>query len=80
MKIKYLAAALISLAGLGLTQRADAIGELEMTYNNGSNHSSPNLLGTVIPGTQSGGQVDRDVLMTNQLVGMTAWTARHFYS
>jgi hypothetical protein len=69
MKIKYLAAALISLAGLGLTQRADAI--LEMTYNNGSSQSSANLFGTVIPGTQSGGQVDRDVLMTNQLVGMT---------
>ena len=69
MKIKYLAAVLISLAGLGLTQRADAI--LEMTYNNGSSQSSANLFGTVIPGTQSGGQVDRDVLMTNQLVGMT---------
>jgi hypothetical protein len=70
MKIKYLAAALISLAGLGLTQRADAI--LEMTYNNGSSQSSANLFGTVIPGTQSGGQVDRDVLMVNQLVSMTA--------
>jgi hypothetical protein len=69
MKIKYLAAVLISLAGLGLTQRADAI--LEMTYNNGSSQSSANLFGTVVPGTQSGGQVDRDVLMTNQLVGMT---------
>ena len=70
MKIKYLAAVVISLAGLGLTQRADAI--LEMTYNNGSSQSSANLFGTVIPGTQSGGQVDRDVLMTNQLVSMTA--------
>jgi hypothetical protein len=70
MKIKYLAAVLISLAGLGLTQRADAI--LEMQYNNGSGASSANLFGTVIPGTQSGGQVDRDVLMTNQLVSMTA--------
>jgi hypothetical protein len=72
MKIKYLAAVVISLAGLGLTQRADAI--LEMTYNNGGTPpvSSANLFGTVIPGTQSGGQVDRDVLMTNQLVGMTA--------
>jgi hypothetical protein len=71
MKIKYLAAVLIGLASLGLTQRADAIGELQMTYNDGTNHSSPNLFGTVIPGTQSGGQVNRDVLMTNQLVGMT---------
>ena len=71
MKIKYLAAALITLAGLGLTQRADAINELQMTYNNGSNQSSTYLFGTVVPGTQSGGQVQRDVLMTNQLVGMT---------
>lgn len=69
MKIKYLAAALIGLASLGLTQWADAA-PLEMTYNNGSNQSSTQLFGTVIPGTQSGGQVDRDVLMTNQLVGM----------
>ena len=69
MKIKYLAAALIGLASLGLTQRADAA-PLEMTYNNGSSQSSANLFGTVIPGTQSGGQVDRDVLMTNQLVSM----------
>jgi hypothetical protein len=71
MKIKYLAAVLIGLASLGLTQRADAVGELQMTYNNGFGVSSPNLFGTVIPGTQSGGQVNRDVLMTNQLVGMT---------
>jgi len=70
MKIKYLAAAaLITLAGFGLTQRADSA-PLEMTYNDGTNHSSTQLFGTVIPGTQSGGQVDRDVLMTNQLVGM----------
>jgi hypothetical protein len=68
MKIKYLAAALVTLASLGLTQRADAI--LEMTWNNGSGGSSQYLLGTVVPGTQSGGQVDRDVLMTNQLLSM----------
>ena len=51
MKIKYLAAALIILAGLGLAQRGDAA-PLEMTYNNGTGHSSQYLLGTVIPGTQ----------------------------
>ena len=70
MKIKYLAAVLISLAGLGLTQRADAI--LEMTYNNGSGNSSQYLVGTVIPGLQGqyGGQADRDALMTNQLLAM----------
>jgi hypothetical protein len=70
MKIKYLAAALIGLASLGLTLRADAA-PLEMTVNDGSGGSSQYVLGTVIPGTQSGGQVNRDVLMTNQLVGMT---------
>lgn len=69
MKIKYLAAALITLAGLSLTQWAGAA-PLEMTVNDGSGGSSQYLLGTVIPGTQSGGQVNRDVLMTNQLVGM----------
>ena len=69
MKIKYLAAALIALAGLGLTQRADAI--LEMTVNNGSGGSSQYLLGTVIPGIQgNGGQANRDMLMTNQLLSM----------
>ena len=72
MKIKYLAAAaLITLAGLCLTQRADAVGELGMTWNDGSGGSSQYLLGTVVPGTQSGGQVQRDVLMTNQLLSMT---------
>jgi hypothetical protein len=69
MKIKYLAAALITLVGLGLTQRADAI--LEMTYNDGFGNSSQYLLGTVIPGTQGGGgQAQRDAAMTNALLGM----------
>lgn len=70
MKIRYLAVALIALAGLGFTQRANAI--LEMTYNNGSGNSSQYLVGTVIPGLQgqAGGQADRDALMTNQLLAM----------
>ena len=69
MKIKYLAVALITLAGLGLTQRANAI--LEMTYNDGTNHSSQYLLGTVIPGTQgNGGQAQRDADMTNALLAL----------
>jgi hypothetical protein len=69
MKIKYLAAALVALAGLGLTQRADAV--LEMIYNDGTNHSSQYLVGTVIPGTQGGGgQAQRDADMTNQLLAM----------
>jgi protein with PEP-CTERM/exosortase system signal len=70
MKIKYLAAALITLAGLGLTQRADAA-PLEMTYNDGSGNSSQYLLGTVIPGTQGGGgQAQRDATMTNALLAL----------
>jgi hypothetical protein len=69
MKIKYLAAALITLAGLGLTQRADAI--LQMTYNDGSGNSSQYLVGTVIPGTQGGGgQAQRDADMTNALLAL----------
>jgi hypothetical protein len=70
MKIKYLAAALIGLASLGLTQRADAA-PLEMTYNDGSGNSSQYLLGTVIPGTQGGGgQAQRDATMTNALLAL----------
>ena len=69
MKIKYLAAVLISLAGLSLTQRADAV--LEMTYNNGANSSSQYLLGTALPGLQgNGGQANRDAIMTNALLAM----------
>jgi hypothetical protein len=71
MKIKYLAAVLIGLAGLGLTQRADAI--LEMQYTNGGTPptSSQYLLGTVIPGTQGGGgQALRDATMTNALLAL----------
>jgi hypothetical protein len=71
MKIKYLAAAaLITLAGLGLAQRGDAA-PLGMTYNNGSGNSSQYLLGTVIPGTQGGGgQAERDATMTNALLAL----------
>jgi hypothetical protein len=69
MKIKYLAAALIILGGLGLAQRGDAA-PLEMMYNTGANSSSQYLLGTVIPGTQSGGQAERDVAMTNALLAL----------
>jgi VPDSG-CTERM motif len=70
MKIKYLAAALIGLASLGLTQRADSA-PLEMTYNDGSGNSSQYLLGTVIPGTQGGGgQAQRDATMTNALLAL----------
>jgi hypothetical protein len=70
MKIKYLAVALIALAGLGLAQRGDAA-PLGMTYNDGTNNSSQYLVGTVIPGLQAnGGQAERDALMTNNLLAM----------
>ena len=72
---KWLAASvvfgLLSLA----SQRADAV--LEMIYQDGTNHSSQYLLGTVIPGLQgNGGQAARDAAMTNQLIpmGLGAWT------
>jgi hypothetical protein len=68
MKVKYLPVALITLAGLGFTQSANAI--LEMTYNDGAGNSSQYLVGTVIPGTQSGGQAQRDADMTNALLAM----------
>jgi hypothetical protein len=68
MKIKYLAVALVALAGLGFTQRANAV--LEMTYQDGSNHSSQYLLGTVISGIQAGGQAQRDADMTNALLAL----------
>jgi hypothetical protein len=66
MKIKYLTAILVTLAGLGLTQRADA--ELEMSWST----NSPYLVGTVVPGVQGqyGGQADRDAYMTNNLLAM----------
>src|SRR5882724_10571016 len=69
---KWLAASvvfgLLSLA----TQRADAIttGPLEMSYTS----DSPYLLGTVIPGAQTGGQAERDAAMTNTLLGMAFQT------
>ncbi len=67
MKIKYLSAILVTLAGLGLSQRADAV--LQMSWTNNSQY----LVGTVIPGVQGqfGGQVDRDVYMTNNLLAMS---------
>jgi len=55
---------LLSLA----TQRADAV--LEMSYTN----DSANLLGTVIPGQQLGGQAARDAAMTNTLLAMASQT------
>jgi hypothetical protein len=61
---KWLAASavfgLVSLA----SQRADAV--LGTSYTTNSQY----LLGTVVPGVLNGGQVQRDVYMTNVLLGM----------
>jgi hypothetical protein len=67
---KWLAASavfgLVSLAA----DRADSV-PLEMRYNDGTGHSSPYLVGTVVPGLQgNGGQAARDASMTNTLRGM----------
>jgi hypothetical protein len=64
-----LASAVFGLVSFG-GQRADAV--LQMTYNDGTHHSSTYLLGTVVPGLQgqSGGQAVRDAEMTNTLIGM----------
>ena len=79
MKIKYLAAVLISLAGLGLTQRADAV-ILEMTYNNGSNQSSHVPFGHRYP-RDTEWWPGRSRRVDDESVGQhDAWTARHFYS
>jgi hypothetical protein len=63
---KWLAASVVFGLLSFATERADAI-PLEMSYTN----NSPNLVGTVVPGVQAGGQLDRDVAMTNELLGMS---------
>jgi hypothetical protein len=74
-KLKYLAAALIAVAGLGPSAQAVTyLGEQTPGY---AAHYTPttdtHLVGTVIPGLQGqfGGQVERDVAMTNQLLGQS---------
>jgi hypothetical protein len=68
MKMKNLTKWLAASAVFGLvtlaSQRADAV--LGTSYTT----DSANLLGTVIPGVLNGGQVARDVYMTNVLLGM----------
>jgi hypothetical protein len=74
-KLKYLGAILIGIAGLCPGARADTyLGEQTPGY--AAHYTSPTdtyLVGTVIPGLQGqyGGQVDRDVAMTNQLLGQS---------
>jgi hypothetical protein len=70
MKMKNITKCLAASVVFGLlslaTQRADAIttGPLEMSYTT----DSPYLLGTVIPPDNSGGQLARDMAMTNNLL------------
>ena len=63
---KWLAASVVFGLLSFATERADAI-PFEMSYTN----NSPNLVGTVVPGVQAGGQLDRDVAMTNTILGMS---------
>jgi len=75
MKIKYLATILIAIAGLcPSVQAVTYLGEQTPGY--AAHYTSTTdtyLVGTIIPGLQGqfGGQVDRDVAMTNQLLGQT---------
>ena len=69
---KWLAASVVFGLLSFATERADAI-PLEMSYTN----DSPNLLGTVFPGIQAGGQLNRDVQMTNDLLGMSLHYSRY---
>jgi VPDSG-CTERM motif len=72
MKMKNITKWLAVSAVFGLlslaTERADAV--LEMSYTT----DSANLLGTVIPGQQLGGQAARDAAMTNALLLMASQT------
>lgn len=67
-KIKYLAAALIAVAGLGLQQAQATTLSLQNQMHWSTN--DPYLIGTVIPGALIGGQAVRDAAMTNTLLGM----------
>ena len=68
-KIKYLAALLIGVAGLGLQQAQATTLNLENQMHWSTN--DPYLIGTVVPGLNAnGGQAARDAAMTNTLLGM----------
>jgi hypothetical protein len=74
MKIKYLTAILIAVASLAPSAWAVTyLGEGTAGYAAHYTSSTDTyLVGTVIPGLQgNGGQVNRDVLMTNQLLGQS---------
>jgi hypothetical protein len=68
-KMKYLAAVLIAVAGLGFQQAQATTLDLQNSMHWSTNDDY--LIGTVIPGlTGSGGQAARDAAMTNTLLGM----------
>src|SRR5262245_19800587 len=69
-KLKYLAAILVGIAGLGLQQANAATLDLSDSMHWSTNDA--NLIGTVIPGLQGqgGGQAVRDAAMTDTLLGM----------
>jgi hypothetical protein len=67
-KMKYLAAVLIGVAGLGLQQAQATTLNLQNQMHWSTN--DPYLIGTVIPGTLGGGQAVRDAAMTNNLLSM----------
>jgi VPDSG-CTERM motif len=68
-KMKYLAAVLIGIAGLGFQQAQATTLDLQNSMHWSTNDDY--LIGTVIPGlTGGGGQAARDAAMTNTLLGM----------
>jgi VPDSG-CTERM motif len=67
-KIKYLAALLIGIAGLGFQQAQATTLDLSNSMHWSTNDSY--LIGTVIPGVLGSGQAARDAAMTNTLLGM----------
>lgn len=69
-KMKYLAALLIGIAGIGL-QQAQAT-NLDLSNHMHWSTNDSNLIGTVIPGiVGNGGQAIRDAAMTNTLLNMS---------
>ena len=72
-KMKYLAAVLIGIAGLGFQQAQAATFDFQNSMHWSTNDQY--LVGTVIPGlTGNGGQAARDAAMTNTLLGMAGGT------
>lgn len=70
-KMKYLAAMLIAVAGLGFQQAQATTLDLQNSMHWSTNDQY--LIGTVIPGIQGQGgqgQAERDAAMTNTLLGM----------